>query len=119
MKTFDKIVIGSGSAGSVIASRLSENKDSEILLVEAGSDYPEIESMPDEIKYGYKKPKNSESFESYIELGISKHKLSNGKWAVANKENLNLASTGLEIFCSSISLLFSWLIFSLVASLLF
>ena len=55
MKKFDKIVIGSGSAGSVIASRLSENKDSEILLVEAGSDYPEIESMPDEIKYGYGK----------------------------------------------------------------
>ena len=52
MKKFDKIVIGSGSAGSVIASRLSENKDSEILLIEAGPDYHEIESTPDEIKYG-------------------------------------------------------------------
>ncbi len=49
---YDIIIVGAGSAGCVLAARLSEDRSRSVLLLEAGPDYPDLEQTPQEIKYG-------------------------------------------------------------------
>lgn len=50
---YDVIVVGAGSAGAILAARLSEDPGRRVLLIEAGPDYPTLERLPDKLKYGY------------------------------------------------------------------
>ena len=48
-KKYDQIIAGGGSAGCVVAARLSEDPSVSVLVIEAGPDFPTVEQLPKDI----------------------------------------------------------------------
>ena len=76
MADYDYIIVGAGSAGCVLANRLSKDASNRVLLLEAGgSDQHLYIKMPSALSYPMNMPKFNWGFRSQAEPGLAGRRL--------------------------------------------
>lgn len=50
LRHFDTLIVGAGSAGAVLAARLSEDRERSVGLIEAGPDYTHVDQLPPRVR---------------------------------------------------------------------
>ena len=76
MKTYDYIVIGAGSAGCVLANRLSENPENSVCLVEGGgSDKSLFVKIPAGLSVLYGHKKFDYAYQGVVQKNLNNHLL--------------------------------------------
>lgn len=76
MSDFDYVIVGAGSAGCVLAARLSEDPSVSVALLEAGgSDRSLLIQMPTALSYPMNMPRYNWGFESEPEPGLDGRRL--------------------------------------------
>ena len=76
MSDYDYIVVGSGSAGAIIAARLAENPSRNILLLEAGPrDRNPLLRVPAAMRYAYNAPKYNWNYQTEPEPFLNDRRL--------------------------------------------
>ena len=74
--TFDFVVVGSGSAGAIVAARLAEDRSVRVLLREAGpKDKSLLFRIPAAMRHAYNAPKYNWSFETEPEPYLNDRRL--------------------------------------------